>query len=182
MAKKLSAGILLHRRFQGLLQVFLVHPGGPFWAKKDLGAWSIPKGEHEADEDPLSVAKREFREETGSDVPSTDLAPLGAIKQRSGKVISAWSAAGELDPTSIFSNTFNMEWPPKSGRQQEFPEVDRAAWYFLPEARMKLVPGQVGFLDTLAQHLGIEMPSAGTADDSAVAKARDSKSDQGSLF
>lgn len=145
--KKLSAGILLYR-LDGEVQVFLVHPGGPFWAKKDEGAWSIPKGEYEAGEDPLMVAKREFQEETGFEIDGA-FYPLTPLKQPSGKVISAWAVAGAIDTAALTSNTFTMEWPPKSGKTREFPEVDRGAWFDLPTARIKLLPGQRGFLDQL---------------------------------
>ena len=150
--KKLSAGILLYRKRDGEIEVFLVHPGGPFWAKKDEGAWSIPKGEYTEGEDPLAVAKREFREETGSEV-SGNCAALVPLKQPSGKVIAAWAVEGEVDPASLRSNTFSMEWPPKSGKYQEFPEVDRALWCGLAIARKKLLPGQRSFLDQLQQLL-----------------------------
>ena len=147
MPPKPSAGILLYRRQPGL-QVFLVHPGGPFWAKKDLGAWSIPKGELDAGEDPLAAAIREFTEETGFTVDG-DFRPLSPLRQKSGKVIHAWAVEGDCDPTRLRSNPFSMEWPPKSGRQQEFPEVDRGAWFSLDEARQRIVAGQAAFLDEL---------------------------------
>lgn len=152
MAKKLSAGILLYRRRQEGLQVFLVHPGGPFLAKKDEGAWSIPKGMYQETEDALAAAKREFHEETGSEVngPFRALSPL---KQPSGKVLSVWAAEGDLDETRLNSNSFFLEWPPRSGRMQEFPEVDRGAWFDLLAARTKLQQGQRGFLDQLEQLL-----------------------------
>jgi predicted NUDIX family NTP pyrophosphohydrolase len=150
--KTLSAGILLYRRQKGEVNVFLVHPGGPFWAKKDEGAWSIPKGEYEAGEDPLAVAKREFEEETGSEISGL-LRPLTALKQPSGKIISAWAVEGDIDPTALTSNTFTLEWPPKSGKIREFPEVDRGDWFDLPTARMKLLAGQRGFLDQLEQSI-----------------------------
>lgn len=152
MAKKLSAGILLYRRRQEGLQVFLVHPGGPFWAKKDEGAWSIPKGIYQETEEALVAAKREFHEETGSEVngPFRALSPL---KQPSGKVLSVWAAEGDLDETRLNSNSFFLEWPPRSGRMQEFPEVDRGAWFDLLAARTKLQQGQRGFLDQLEQLL-----------------------------
>lgn len=145
---KSSAGILLYRYRNKTLQVFLVHPGGPFWAKKDTGAWSIPKGEFTAKEDPLLAAKREFQEETGYE-PKGNFLPLTPIKQSSGKIIHVWALKGDLDPTAIRSNTFTIEWPPKSGRQQEFPEIDRAEWFTLQEAREKIVSGQAGFLKEL---------------------------------
>ena len=126
----------------------LVHPGGPFWVKKDAGAWSIPKGEFSAEEDPLVAAKREFKEETGFELDGSFL-PLTPIKQKSGKIIQVWALEGEIDPAVITSNTFSLEWPPRSGRQQEFPEVDRAGWFPLDQAREKIVPGQLGFLQEL---------------------------------
>ena len=150
MAKKLSAGIVLYRQARGHLEVFLVHPGGPFWAKKDEGAWSIPKGEYDPAEDPRTVAQREFQEETGLELRG-DCRPLLPVRQPSGKVISAWAVAGDADAAAVKSNTFSLEWPPGSGQTKEFPEVDRAEWYDLPRARMKLRPGQRPFLDQLEQ-------------------------------
>lgn len=130
------------------LEVLLVHPGGPFWARKDLRAWSIPKGEVGPGEDARDAARREFQEETGFPVTG-DLLPLGAIEQRGRKVVHAWAFAGDCDPTGLRSNTFSLEWPPRSGRTQEFPEIDRAAWFAISEARRRMVPGQVAFLDRL---------------------------------
>ena len=150
MPKKLSAGIVFYRRREKGIEVLLVHPGGPFWAKKDDGAWSIPKGEYLEGEDPLTVAKREFHEETGAEVSGPCVA-LTPAKQPSGKVITAWAVEGDLDPTSVQSNTFSMEWPPKSGRVQSFPEVDRALWCDLALARKKLLIGQRVLLDELDQ-------------------------------
>ncbi len=150
MAKKLSAGLLFYRMRGGKVEVFLVHPGGPFWAKKNEGAWSIPKGEHDEGEDPLAAAMREFQEETGFAV-SGDCRALAPLKQPSGKVISAWAVEGEVDAASIKSNTFSLEWPPKSGKMKDFPEVDRAGWFDLPTARLKILPGQQPFLDQLEQ-------------------------------
>lgn len=152
MAKKLSAGILLYRQRDGAIEVFLVHPGGPFWAKKDDGAWSIPKGEYSEGEDALTVAKREFQEETGYQVSGDGLA-LTPLKQPSGKVIAAWAVQGEIDPALIQSNTFSMEWPPKSGKLKEFPEVDRGMWCDLATAHRKLLVGQRPFLDQLQRLL-----------------------------
>jgi predicted NUDIX family NTP pyrophosphohydrolase len=144
---KQSAGILLHRGGE----VLLVHPGGPFWAKKDAGAWSIPKGEYEDGDDPRAAALREFEEELGSALPAgTELVELGTVKQKSGKRITAYAAEGDLDPETISSNTFEMEWPPRSGRMQRFPEVDRAGWFSIEEAREKLNPAQAEFLVRLA--------------------------------
>jgi predicted NUDIX family NTP pyrophosphohydrolase len=128
--------------------------GGPFWEKKDDGAWSIPKGEHGPDDDPLAVARREFEEELGSPVPAEELLPLGALRVTSAKVLAVWAAEGDLDATATRSNTFELEWPPRSGRVQEFPEIDRAAWFGLGEARAKLVKGQVPFLDRLRDAVG----------------------------
>ena len=149
MATKTSAGLLLYR-VRDELEVFLVHPGGPFWAKKDAGAWSIPKGELGEGEDPLQTAIREFTEETGCTV-SGDFNPLRSIRQAGGKVVHAWAVEGNCDPAELRSNSFSMMWPPKSGRMQEFPEVDRAAWFSLAEARVRILAGQAGFLDELLE-------------------------------
>jgi predicted NUDIX family NTP pyrophosphohydrolase len=149
-AKKLSAGILVYRRFGDAIEVFLVHPGGPFWTRKDEGAWSIPKGEYEVGEDPLAVAKREFQEETGIAISGT-FHPLISLKQPSGKVISAWAVEGEVDVVMLTSNTFMLDWPHKSGKTREVPEVDRGAWFDLSAARVKLQAGQRGFLDQMHQ-------------------------------
>jgi predicted NUDIX family NTP pyrophosphohydrolase len=138
---KISAGILLFRRRPPSLEVMLVHPGGPFWAKKDLGAWSIPKGLADEGEDLLAAAKREFLEETGVTVGGEFL-DLGAHKQPSGKTIAAWACEGDFDPATLKSNTFSLEWPPRSGRMAEFPEVDRAAWYLIDDALVKISKGQ----------------------------------------
>ncbi|HEY0125811.1 MAG TPA: NUDIX domain-containing protein [Blastococcus sp.] len=146
-----SAGILLYRLRPDGPELLLGHMGGPFWARKDDGAWSIPKGEHDADEDPLTVAHREFEEELGSPVPAGRLVPLGAVRVTSAKVLTVWAGEGDLDAAASRSNTFRLEWPPRSGRLQEFPEIDRAAWFGLPEARTKLLTGQVPFLDRLQQ-------------------------------
>jgi predicted NUDIX family NTP pyrophosphohydrolase len=150
MPKKLSAGIVLYRRREKGIEVLLVHPGGPFWSKKDDGAWSIPKGEYVEGEDPLTVAKREFYEETGTEVSGSCVA-LTPAKQPSGKIITAWAVEGDIDPTAVRSNTFSMEWPPRSGRAQTFPEVDRALWCDLALARKKLLIGQRVLLDELDQ-------------------------------
>ena len=148
---KNSAGLLMFRRKNAFIEVLLVHPGGPFWSKKDLGSWSLPKGEYE-DEDPLQVARREFEEETGYPVTGNFL-PLTPLRQSSGKIVSAWAVEGNCDAAGIKSNTFLLEWPPRSGRQQEFPEVDRAEWFSLSLAREKILKGQAGFLDQLEQLL-----------------------------
>ena len=149
-SKKLSAGIVLYRLCHEEIEVFLVHPGGPVWANKDAGTWSIPKGEYETGEEPLTVAKREFQEETGFPVKGT-CHPLTALKQPSGKVVSAWAVKGDVDAAALTSNTFTLEWPPKSGRTREFPEVDRGGWFDLSTARAKIQAGQRGFLDQLEQ-------------------------------
>ena len=147
-----SAGILLHRRGAGGREVLLVHPGGPFWAKRDDGAWSIPKGEYADGEDAEAAARREFAEELGSPLPDgAPLVELGEVRQRNGKLVVAWAAEGDLDATAARSNTFEMEWPPRSGRRQEFPEIDRAEWFPLARAREKLIPAQVAFLDRLEE-------------------------------
>lgn len=146
--------------------MFLVHPGGPYWARKDLGAWSIPKGEFAPGEDPLAAARREFREETGFEPPPGPLVALGATRQAGGKTVHAWATAGDVDAAAVVSNTFAMEWPPRSGRRQEFPEVDRASWFALAEARRRILPGQLPFLDRL------EQPAAdGPADDAGRSRA-----------
>jgi predicted NUDIX family NTP pyrophosphohydrolase len=148
-----SAGILLFRRNEGRLEVLLAHPGGPFWTRRDDGAWTIPKGVIGENEDPLEAAKREFAEETGVTCgePRFVLTPR---RQPSGKTIHAWASEGDCDAGAIRSNMFTMEWPPKSGKVQEFPEIDRAAWFTIPEARRKILPGQAPFLDELEAHIG----------------------------
>jgi len=151
---KLSAGLLMYRRRGDALEVFLVHPGGPFWAKKDAGAWSIPKGEYAESEEPLAAAQREFAEETGF-VARGDFVDLGAVKQTGGKVVRAWSFEGDCDPAELKSNLFEMEWPPRSGRVASFPEVDRAGWFSIAEAREKMLTGQFPLLDALMLRLGI---------------------------
>ncbi|MBA3739223.1 MAG: NUDIX domain-containing protein [Actinobacteria bacterium] len=151
---KLSAGLLVYRLVDGEPEVLLVHPGGPYWAKKDDGAWSVPKGEHEPDEVPLEVAVREFEEEIGKMPPDPAGAlSLGELHQPSGKIVSAWAVEGDIDVGDVHSNTFEMEWPPRSGRAAEFPEVDRAGWFGLEEARRKLLRGQLGFIDRLSELL-----------------------------
>jgi predicted NUDIX family NTP pyrophosphohydrolase len=154
MAKR-SAGILLFRHRGGATEFLLVHPGGPFWKKKDLGAWSIPKGQIEEAEEPRACALRELEEELG---PAAELDPerlieLGSVRQRAGKVVEAWAAEAEFDPEALDSNTFRMEWPPRSGREEEFPEVDRAEWFDLEAARAKVLPAQAELLDRLQDKL-----------------------------
>jgi predicted NUDIX family NTP pyrophosphohydrolase len=150
---KQSAGVLMYRRRDGRVEVFLVHPGGPFWTKKDFGAWSIPKGEYGEDEQPIAAAVREFTEETGF-VIEGNLQKLGAVKQAGGKVVTAWYVEGDCDPDAVRSNSFAMEWPPRSGRTAEFPEVDRARWFTLASAREYLLKSQLPFLDMLDGLLG----------------------------
>jgi predicted NUDIX family NTP pyrophosphohydrolase len=147
---KQSAGLLLFRKLNNVLQVFLVHPGGPFWKNKDDGAWSIPKGEYERDEDPLEAARREFYEETGENIDGEFIA-LKPIKQKSGKIVQAYLVAGDIDAGNIKSNLFEIEWPPKSGKMQSFAEVDRAGWFTVDEARIKMNAGQVGLVEELVQ-------------------------------
>ena len=149
-----SAGILLYRRTADGPEVLLVHPGGPYWARRDAGAWSIPKGEHDpSDVDPQACALREFAEETGTTLARADLIPLGEVRQRGGKVVAAWAAEGDLDAAAIRSNTFELEWPPRSGRRRAFPEVDRAGWFGPDAAREKLLPAQAAFVDRLLAQL-----------------------------
>jgi predicted NUDIX family NTP pyrophosphohydrolase len=149
---KISAGLLMYRIVDAALEVLLVHPGGPFWAKKDRGAWFIPRGQVEEGEDLFAAAGREFSEETGL-VASGPFVPLGEVRHRSGKRVHAWAFAGDCDPSRIQSNTFEMEWPPKSGKLKSFPEVDRAAFFKLPEARLRILEAEISFLDRLAEHL-----------------------------
>jgi predicted NUDIX family NTP pyrophosphohydrolase len=151
MAKQ-SAGLLLYRVRQAAPEVFLVHPGGPFWVKKDTGAWSIPKGEAEPDEDLLARARREFTEETGFAVDG-EFRPLAPVRQSGGKIVHAWAVEGDCDAAAIKSNTFDLEWPPRSGRVQAFPEVDRAQWFALAAAREKINRAQLGLIDELERLL-----------------------------
>lgn len=150
----MSAGLLMFRRRGPDLEFFLVHPGGPFWSKKNFGAWSIPKGEYTEEEKPLEAAKREFEEETGV-VPSGNFIALDEIKQASGKVVTAWAFEGDCSLQQVRSNTFSMEWPPRSGRMQEFPEVDRAGWFSLDDARRRILKGQLGFLERCIRRIGL---------------------------
>jgi len=151
---KTSAGILMHRRRSGRTEVLLVHPGGPFWARKDAGAWSIPKGEYLPGEDALAAAAREFAEELGVLLPAGAVpVPLGDVRQRGGKVVAAWAVEGDVDCARIRSNTFALQWPPGSGRLQDFPEVDRAEWFSADAAAEKINPAQRAFLDRLIEHL-----------------------------
>jgi predicted NUDIX family NTP pyrophosphohydrolase len=153
MSRKPSAGILVYRRHRGELQVLLVHPGGPLWAKRDAGAWSIPKGEVDPAESLLDAAQREFQEETGFTVAG-EFQQLTPVRQRSGKVIHAWAVPGDCDPALLRSNTFSLEWPPRSGERREFPEVDQAAWFAVPDGLRQIVPGQAGLLRELAALVG----------------------------
>jgi predicted NUDIX family NTP pyrophosphohydrolase len=152
---KRSAGIVLYRLNNRELEIFLVHPGGPFWIKKDAGAWSIPKGEIEEGEDPLAVAIREFKEETGQEITG-NFEQLQPIKQKAGKIITAWAVKGNVDESRIISNKFEIEWPPKSGKMTAFPEVDKAEWFGLSVARDKINAAQVGLLDELTQKLKLK--------------------------
>ncbi len=157
MAAKHSAGILLYRRTAGEPEFLLVHPGGPFWARRDEGAWTIPKGGGEDDEDPRDCALRELGEELGDAAPALDrgdLIELGAVRQKAGKVVDAWAAEADFDPARLDSNTFAVEWPPRSGVESEFPEVDRAEWFEPALARRKILPAQEPLLDRLLAHLG----------------------------
>ncbi len=147
--KKKSAGLLLYRRRADRLEVFLVHPGGPFWSRKELGAWSIPKGEIQPDEEPLAAAQREFQEETGTWIDGP-FSPLAPVRLASGKNVQAWAVEGDLDPTALRSNTFTMEWPRGSGRVQQYPEVDRGGWFTLDEASERIIKGQAPLLNDLA--------------------------------
>jgi predicted NUDIX family NTP pyrophosphohydrolase len=150
---KRSAGLLLFKYQAGELRVLLVHPGGPFWQKRDRGSWSIPKGEYLDGEDAAAVALREFEEETGVALPPGDLIALGDVRQAGGKIVTAWAREGDIDAQNIVSNTFEMIWPPKSGRRETFPEIDRAGWFTLAEAREKILDGQRPFLERLAAAL-----------------------------
>ena len=152
MAKR-SAGLLLYRKRGEGIEVLLVHPGGPFWADRDAGSWSVPKGEVEIGEEALAVARREFEEETGHSPPAGEPIDLGDIRQASGKVVHAWAVEGDLDPARVTSNTFMMEWPPRSGRQQEFPEVDRAQWFEPDDARRRMNSAQAELVDRLLARL-----------------------------
>ena len=147
---KESAGILLYRKRLFRLEVLLVHPGGPFWARKDIGSWSVPKGEYPADEEPRLAAVREFREETGY-TPSGKFIQLASIRQKGHKTVHCWAVEGNFEPDELVSNTFEMEWPPRSGKRKEFPEVDKAAWFSIPEAKKKINERQVSFLEELEQ-------------------------------
>ena len=138
----------MYRRWEGELEVFLVHPGGPFWAKKDAGAWTVPKGEYSVEEEPLEAARREFAEETGFG-SAGPFAELGELKQAGGKVVSVWAFEGDCDPAALTSSTFEMEWPPRSGKRVQMPEVDRGGWFSIAEAREKILKGQEPFLDRL---------------------------------
>lgn len=149
-----SAGIILYRRSPDGLEVLLVHPGGPLWARRDAGAWSIPKGEYDESEDPALAARREFAEELGSPAPEELPIDLGEVRQRSGKLVRAWGAPGDLDASAIRSNTFMLEWPPRSGRMRHFPEVDRAGWFGLLEARERINPAQMPLLERLDEAVG----------------------------
>ncbi|MEU0054583.1 NUDIX domain-containing protein [Streptomyces sp. NPDC006309] len=153
-ATKRSAGLLVFRHTEDGLEVLLGHMGGPLWAKKDVGAWTVPKGEYEPDEPAWEAARREFREELGIAPPDGEAVALGEVVQRNGKIVTAWAVEGDLDPGAIVPGTFTMEWPPRSGRRQEFPELDRVAWFGPGRARAVIVAAQAAFLDRLAEHSG----------------------------
>jgi predicted NUDIX family NTP pyrophosphohydrolase len=153
VAAKRSAGLLLFRRVEAGVEVLLGHMGGPFWARKDAGAWTMPKGEYEPDEEPLAAARREFTEELGLPVPEGEPVALGEVRQSGGKTVTAWALAGDLDPAQVVPGTFELEWPPRSGTKREFPELDRVAWFPLDEAAAKVVGAQRAFLDRLAELL-----------------------------
>lgn len=150
---KRSAGVLVYRDRDGL-ELLVVHPGGPFWARRDAASWSIPKGEVNAGEDALAAARRELAEELGAELDLTGLVDLGEVRQKAGKVVHAWGARGDFDPVLLASNTFEIEWPPRSGRRREFPEVDRAAWVDADAARRLLLPAQTPFVDRLLEAVG----------------------------
>lgn len=153
-ATRRSAGLLVFRHTADGPEVLLGHMGGPLWAKKDAGAWTVPKGEYEPDEPAWEAARREFREELGLAPPDGEAVPLGEVVQRNGKIVTAWAVEGDLDPAAIVPGTFTMEWPPRSGRRQEFPELDRVAWFTPDRARAVIVTAQAAFLDRLAEHSG----------------------------
>ena len=167
MAARVSAGILLYRRRSDRLEVLLVHPGGPIWASRDAGAWSIPKGEYAPGDDPLAAARREFAEELGSEPPDGPVRDLGEIRQKSGKRVRAWALEGDLDSETIVSNTCQIEWPPRSGRRLEIPEVDRAEWFDVTSAREKINPAQAELLQRLAEGAGPASERAGPASERA---------------
>lgn len=157
--KKLSAGLLVYRFRDETPQVLIAHMGSPWWAKKDKGAWSIPKGEYEDGDDPLATAQREFKEELGLPAPEGELVELGAIEQKNNKTVTAWAVEADLDVSNTKSNTFTMEWPPRSGKQVEFPEIDRAEYFDLETAAQKLIPEQVELINRLRQYLAVEPPA-----------------------
>jgi predicted NUDIX family NTP pyrophosphohydrolase len=148
-----SAGVLLYRIGDGGLEVLVVHPGGPFWAKRDDGAWSIPKGEYTDDEDPRAAALREFEEELGTPPPDTDSIELGEVRQSGGKLVTAWALEGDLDAGAITSNTYKVQWPPRSGQWRSYPEVDRAGWFGPEAAKVKLLSAQAALVDRLVDEL-----------------------------
>jgi predicted NUDIX family NTP pyrophosphohydrolase len=162
MNPRISAGILLYRRRGEVLEVLLAHPGGPYFAAKDLGDWSIPKGEAEPGESLVEVARREFEEETGSPIAAVGLVPLGEIRQKGGKLVHAWAVEGELDPATASSNEFELEWPPRSGRRIRVPEIDRVEWFDTLEARRRIKAAQAELIDRLEVHLGIGSEPAAT--------------------
>jgi predicted NUDIX family NTP pyrophosphohydrolase len=169
MVKKSSAGLLMYRSAGRSVEILAVHPGGPFWAKKDLGSWSIPKGEFDESESAFEAAKREFTEETGASPEGTFIG-LKPVRHKSGKIVHAWAIEGQFDVGSLKSNTFELEWPPKSGRIQSFPEIDRAGWFSIPDGVAKLVPAEVSFVDELASILKVEVTGDGSDGSSSLTK------------
>lgn len=149
---KRSAGLLMYRKGRDGIEVFLVHPGGPFWAKKDHSVWTLPKGEYDEDEEPLAAAKREFQEETGF-VPNGTFVELGSIRQKSGKIVVAWAVEGDCDPAQLTSNTCEIEWPPRSGKRLEIPEIDRGSWFSAQTARIYIRPEQIPLLEALESRI-----------------------------
>lgn len=178
---KMSAGILLYKRDEGEVKVMLVHPGGPFWAKKDKAAWSIPKGEVDEDEDNLTAAKREFGEETGGSLPEGDFIDLGDAKVASSKIARIWALEQDFDTTQLKSNSFEMAWPPKSDQVQSFPEVDKAAWFSMAEALVKVHSGQKVFIERLAEELSVKLLPVEEGSRSATNEEADRPA-QASLF
>lgn len=160
MPQPTSAGLLMFRRRGGTPEVLLAHPGGPFWKNRDLGAWTLPKGQLDANEDALAAARREFHEETGFTV-SPPFLPLGELRQKAGKRVLAWAFEGDADPARLRCNSFEIEWPPRSGRMQAFPEIDRAQWFTLPEARRRILPAQLPFIERLQAFLDLPAPGTG---------------------
>jgi len=166
--KKLSAGLLVYRKRGSSVEVLIAHMGGPFHAKKDAGHWSIPKGEYDEGTDPIATAKREFKEELGKEPPEGEWLELGSVTYKNGKIVSIWAVEGDLDVGAVKSNTFEIEWPPRSGKMQEFPEIDRAAWFSLSAAATKLIPAQAEFLERLAAKLDTKLEPEQTPEQASL--------------